>query len=206
MISLTPKEDQAMTTLPDRPAWKRPSAKSDQAPERYARLTEAERWRHHTRIYAHRIVYQGFSERQHWWEGDPIPEEDRDVPGRPQQGKYFNAEMIAAEVVRLEARKARQDGSAHRRYSAGNDPRNDPIIQAQRAAWIKLKGHPSWEACLDAMWRDAIAHAHPDNGEPDVLGALRRSGFRAFCADWGQRLIRARQARQGEPAISTAAE
>jgi hypothetical protein len=167
-------------------------------PPKYAKLTEAERWKYHTHVYAFRIVYLGAPETQRFWDGDPIPKDDLGVPGRPQQGRYFNADMIATEVSRLQATKDRQDGGAQRRHNAGNDPRNDPIIQAQRRAFAKLKGYPTWEAYLDAMWRDAVAHPHPDTGQPDALGAWRRSGFAGFCVGWRDRLIRNQMAAKRE--------
>ena len=179
-----------MTTPPDKPDWKKRSENSNQPlPAKYAKLTEAERWKYHTHVYAFRIVYLGAPETQRFWDGDPIPDEHRGIPGKPQQGRYFNADMIAAEVAVLQAKKDRQDGHTHR---AGHDPRNDPVVQAQRRAFAKLKGYPTWEAYLDAMWRDAVAHPHPETGQPDALGAYRRSGFAGFCADWRDRLIRER--------------
>jgi hypothetical protein len=163
--------------LPDKPDWRKRSASSDQPPpEKYAKLTEAERWQYHTHVYAFRLVYPGMPETQHFWDGDQIPEEDRDVPGRPQRGRYFNADMIAKEVARLEAKKAKQDGSARRR----SDPRNDPTVQAQRAAWIKHRRYPSWDAYLDAVeaGREKItaflAWCQAQNPYPERVGTFNR--------------------------------
>ena len=144
----------------------------------YALLTESEKWKHHTHVYAFRIVYLGAPETQRTWDGDP-------------EGAYFDADLIATEISRLQAKKDRQDGSARRR-AYPDDPRDDPHVKAQRAAWIKLKGYPSWQACLDAMWQDAVDHAHPVTGQPEALGALQRSGLLGFCAEWRARLVRQR--------------
>jgi hypothetical protein len=153
-----------MTTPPDKPDWNKRSQSSDQPPPvKYAKLTEAERWQYHTHVYAFRLVYLGAPETQHVWDGDP-------------EGKYFNADMIAKEVTRLQAKKAKQDGSARRR----DDPRNDPIVQAQRAAWIKHRRYPSWDAYLDAVeaGREKItaflAWCQAENPYPNRVGTFNR--------------------------------
>lgn len=150
----------------------------------YAFLSHDEKWRYHTHVYAFRLVYLDAPETQHYWDGDP-------------DGEFFDPVLIANEVARLQAQKERQDGGKARRASTANDPRNDPVVQAQRRAWCKLKGYPSWEACLDDMWQDAQNHPNQD-GEPNVLGALHRSGFAGFCADWRDRLIRNQMAARQE--------
>jgi hypothetical protein len=176
---------------PERPRSRTLFTNSNEPTAKYAKLTEAQRLAYHTHVYAFRIVYLGKSERDQTWDGDP-------------KGEYFNADLIAAEATRLQQQKDRQDGSDQRARDHHNDPRNDPIIQAQRRAFAKLKGYPNWPTCLEAMWQDAQAHAHPDTGQPDAMGAWRRSGFAGFCAEWRDRLVRDKRAQQH--AVSQAAE
>lgn len=150
----------------------------------YSSLSDAEKWRYHTHCYAFRMVYLGMPETTRSWEGDP-------------SGRWFDADMTAKEVGRLQRQKDLQDGRAKR--AGRDDPRDDPHVKAQRAAWIKFKGYPSWEACLDDMWRDAEAHKNAE-GQPDALGALRRSGLIGFSAQWKEWIIRTGMAhRQGRP-------
>lgn len=151
----------------------------------YALMTDAEKWKYHTHVYAFRIVYLGMPENVHYWDGDP-------------KGEFFDANMIATEVSKLQRQKDRQDGRVRRpphpamrdhplaRYV---DPRDDPVIQAQQRVIAKLWGFPSWEACLERMWQDAVAHPNRD-GQPDTVGAWERSGIREFCHAWRDRMTK----------------
>lgn len=151
----------------------------------YALMTDAEKWKYHTHVYAFRIVYLGMPENVHYWNGD-------------REGKFFDADLIAEEVSKLQRKKDRQDGRAPRpphpemrdhplvRYA---DPRNDPVVQAQRELIVRLKGLPNWQAVLDEMEQEAIAWPNKE-GQPDRVAAYRRSGIPQFCAAWRDRMIR----------------
>ncbi len=144
-------------------------------------MTEAEKWKYHTHVYAFRIVYLGISETQRTWDGDL-------------EGRYYDAEQIAAEAAKLQNKKDRQDGRAKRVIR--DDPRNDPVVKAQRLAFAKLKGFSNWEACLEHMWQDAVNDPHPETGQPNAVGAWLRSGFGEFCTEWRDRLVRNNMAEQ----------
>lgn len=148
-------------------------------------MTEAERLKYHTHVYAFLIVYMGRPETMHRWDGDP-------------EGKYFDAHLIAEEVSKLQAKKDRQDGRVRRpphpemrghplaRYA---NPLDDPTVQAQREVIVRLKGLPDWQAVLDEMEQEAIAFPNRD-GQPDRVAAYRRSGIPEFCAAWRDRMMR----------------
>lgn len=149
----------------------------------YSSLSIDEKWEYHTHCYAFRMVYLGMPETTRAWDGDP-------------SGRWFNADMIATEVSRLQRQKDKQDGKSKRLARA--DIRDDPLIKAQRVAFAKFKGYPNWQACLDAMWQDAVDHAHPITGQPNVNWAWANSGFEEFCHAHRDKLVKHRMAHDAQ--------
>jgi hypothetical protein len=109
----------------------------------------------------------------HTWEGDL-------------RGEWFDEPMVYEATLRHAARKRAMDEANRRardkrRGKPREDPRADPVVQAQRAAWIKHRGYPSWDAYLDAVeaGREKItaflAWCYAQNSSPNRVGTFKRA-------------------------------
>jgi hypothetical protein len=94
----------------------------------YASLSTAEKWQWHAHLYAFRRVYLG------------VPDHIRTSPC-DEGGVWYDEAMVAAEVARVRAVKARKDGTDQ--PFAFTDEELD-----ERAEWARVKGYPSWDAFL----------------------------------------------------------